>query len=776
MKSKAELGEPASRRLSILTQAELQEIYQRPTFTKQERIYYLKMSPGEEKMMNSCLANVTSKVHFILQLGYFKFSFRFFKFTFNDTVSDVEYVLQKYFPTTSTAKIINTCNPKAVFNHRAIILELFQYRLPLPEDEDLFLQKARSLVFVDSNPKYIFKEIVRLAYSKKIILPGYTTLQDIISSAITEKEKQLFALIAARVDPGLKLQLNDLLAKESDTRYQLTLIKSPQKSFTFGQANNERKKLDTLNPIFEKAKIILKEIGISNLAIKYYATMVDKNTIQHLAQFQGNKRYFYLLCFIYYRYLKINDTLVKTFLYLAGKYKSDVKQSAKEAISELNLENRSSFKNIAMILHLIRDNKISDSASAGELRAGIYSILPINKFDRVANFLSNNHLDISSYHWAEYDKIFGSMKRNIRHIFKSLQLSTNSDKKNEPVFEAVTYLQEYLQKGLRVMKDPPDLFIFPHQKKHISSNEKNTGEVAIINPNRYEILVYQTLKRKMESSDIFVPNSMDYRSIESDLIDSDYFEANKFSICNEIGLQFLKSNFSEGLKIKLSELEELIQTVNKNILENKNSHFKFNNNKTKWHLNYDGVENKEVNNPIFNKIPEIDLPELLWLIQKRTGFLRAFTHILKKHSKAKIDEESLLAAIIACGTNNGPYKMASMCSISYPTIKKMKDCFLREETLKLANEIIINAGAKLEIQRYYDINSQVHSSIVGKKYYAVGNVFNSRYSPKYFGLARVSQNILKNAKIEGFVSLQGLQMLCRIFKFDLLCLAKCLCR
>ena len=43
-------------------------------------------------------------------------------------------------------------------------------------------------------------------------------------------------------------------------------------------------------------------------------------------------------------------------------------------------------------------------------------------------------------------------------------------------------------------------------------------------------------------------------------------------------------------------------------------------------------------------------------------------------------------------------------------------------------------------------------------------------------LTRVSQNILKNAKIEGFVSLQGLQMLCRIFKFDLLCLAKCLCR
>ena len=54
------------------------------------------------------------------------------------------------------------------------------------------------------------------------------------------------------------------------------------------------------------------------------------------------------------------------------------------------------------------------------------------------------------------------------------------------------------------------------------------------------------------------------------------------------------------------------------------------------------------------------------------------------------------------------------------------------------------------------------------------DLFEHLYGKPY--LTRVSQNILKNAKIEGFVSLQGLQMLCRIFKFDLLCLAKCLCR
>jgi len=67
-------------------------------------------------------------------------------------------------------------------------------------------------------------------------------------------------------------------------------------------------------------------------------------------------------------------------------------------------------------------------------------------------------------------------------------------------------------------------------------------------------------------------------------------------------------------------------------------------------------------------------------------------------------------------------------------LKGIKNSRLREETLKEANEIIINATAKLPIQKIYNINDQVHSSIDGKKYEAMPNIFNARYSPKYFGL------------------------------------------
>jgi TnpA family transposase len=128
------------------------------------------------------------------------------------------------------------------------------------------------------------------------------------------------------------------------------------------------------------------------------------------------------------------------------------------------------------------------------------------------------------------------------------------------------------------------------------------------------------------------------------------------------------------------------------------------------------------------------LANLIWLVNKKTHFFTAFTHILNKNASSEIDSEYVIAVIIAYGTNMGLKKMASCSGLSYNKLKKTSDVLFREETLKLANEIVINKTSKLPIQDIYNINNRVHASVDGKKYDASKNVFNSRYSSKYFGL------------------------------------------
>ena len=66
-----------SRRLSILTTREIDELYGLPRFTEDDRLLYSDLSPAERETVDG--VHMTSvAVHLVLQLGYFKAKRRFF--------------------------------------------------------------------------------------------------------------------------------------------------------------------------------------------------------------------------------------------------------------------------------------------------------------------------------------------------------------------------------------------------------------------------------------------------------------------------------------------------------------------------------------------------------------------------------------------------------------------------------------------------------------------------------------------------------------------------
>ncbi len=89
--------------------------------------------------------------------------------------------------------------------------------------------------------------------------------------------------------------------------------------------------------------------------------------------------------------------------------------------------------------------------------------------------------------------------------------------------------------------------------------------------------------------------------------------------------------------------------------------------------------------------------------------------------------------MIAYATNMGLSKIASCSDLDHTTLKKVSNAFFRAETLQLANEMVINSSTKLPIYKIYQIENRVHSSIDGQKFEAHNNIFNARYSSKYFG-------------------------------------------
>jgi len=117
---------------------------------------------------------------------------------------------------------------------------------------------------------------------------------------------------------------------------------------------------------------------------------------------------------------------------------------------------------------------------------------------------------------------------------------------------------------------------------------------------------------------------------------------------------------------------------------------------------------------------------------------------------------TVVACLIAYGTNIGLGKMGAISDMSYQTLFTAANNFLRPETVREGNDRVSNATAKLPIFRHYHIDDIIHSSSDGQKFETQIHTLRSRYSPKYFGLKKgitnytgVANHVPFNARIIG---------------------------
>lgn len=87
----------AGKRLTILSKLEIEELYGLPQFNDAERQLFFDLNDSEKQAAES-RNSIESRVHFILQLGYFKCKTTFFSFRFAQVRDDVKYIVGRYFP------------------------------------------------------------------------------------------------------------------------------------------------------------------------------------------------------------------------------------------------------------------------------------------------------------------------------------------------------------------------------------------------------------------------------------------------------------------------------------------------------------------------------------------------------------------------------------------------------------------------------------------------------------------------------------------------------
>jgi|SRR5659263_35389 len=301
---------------------------------------------------------------------------------------------------------------KLPLSQQAQILQLHDYRTCSPEWKEKLQEKASSLVAIYTKPVYIFKELLNFLEHHRIVLPGYSFMQEeVIGRAMTDERKRLEQAVINGIPEEQRIQLDNLLTVE-ESLYQLTLLKHEPKDFSYQEIQREVSKRKTLFELYELAMSFLPSLHISNENIKYYASLITYHPVREIKRMGREVANAYLLCFISYRYQKVNDNLVNTFLYHVGKFIEEAKEAAKEQMAEEKLEGNRNLKNAGKILGLFTDETIPDETIFGTIKERAFAILTKEQFAIVSRYMINAILDESAYEWDQYVRLSRKFKLN----------------------------------------------------------------------------------------------------------------------------------------------------------------------------------------------------------------------------------------------------------------------------------------------------------------------------------------------------------------------------
>ncbi|MBA3817088.1 MAG: DUF4158 domain-containing protein, partial [Parachlamydiaceae bacterium] len=369
------------KRLRILGEDELGSICDRPCFTHEDRCNYFSLSQPEMELLHG-MRSVKSRTYFILQLGYFKAKHVFFVFDLHEVDEDLQYVLKQHFNNCEMADL-SSINKFTRLKQQNLILELFNYRSCDPEERQQMERKARKAVSVCGKPIFIFREIMNYLSEQRIVVPGYSFMQETVGKAITYEQNRLIAIIRNHFTHTDIEALKQLLI-DSSGLYEITQLKHEPKDFTAGEIKREIDRGKQIQPLYRVAQKLLPELSISNESIKYYASLVDYYSVYKLKRLNEWIVYVYLLCFVYHRYQRMYDNLIHTFIYNVRRYIDEAKFTAKEHVYECYTESNQNMKKAGQVLKIFTDDSIETNTPFQNIQATAFAILERQKLVAIA--------------------------------------------------------------------------------------------------------------------------------------------------------------------------------------------------------------------------------------------------------------------------------------------------------------------------------------------------------------------------------------------------------
>ncbi len=211
-----------SNSLQILNEAEIVELFNLPKFQDKDRHILFEIT-AEDQVYLSRQTIIVNKINYIIQIAYFRATRKFYNFTFNDVIEDVQYIIDRYFAAEKFPSV-NASKDKH-YAAQKFIMNTLQYQRCNPNFLVSLERQSKRLAKRDMTPRFVFDGLLDFCEQNKIIRPKYSTLQVIVSRAVLREENRLLVKLGNLLDAQSRLTLDELL-EQDDSITKLTTPKN----------------------------------------------------------------------------------------------------------------------------------------------------------------------------------------------------------------------------------------------------------------------------------------------------------------------------------------------------------------------------------------------------------------------------------------------------------------------------------------------------------------------------------------------------------------------
>jgi len=732
-----------SRRLTVLSPEERHALYGRPDFGELQRAEYFAFSPAERTAAEQRRGHA-ARIVFMLQLGYFKAKRAFFDLPADDIpTDDVAWLAAHYFPGATVAPGPVTAYER--YAQRREIMRLTGYRLWSAPDQEAAMTAAAGFARRDVTPSFILMELLVWLNTRRIVRPGYTTLQTIIANVLTNERERLETIVMNGLADEENSVLRGLLARD-DTLSGLAVLRQDARNFGYRMMAAEREKHALLAPVHRAAGRLMPSFAVSRQNIEYYASLVHYYTIFDLRRMRPGQACLYLLCYGWLRHRQLTDNILDAFTHHLRRIHEEAKAAADAARFEALKKQQLEAPRIGRVLLLYADDGIGDGTPFGAVRGKAFAILPREALLAAGQRLSDRSPGELDLRWRAFDRISARFRQNARPLAMALTLSAKPAAARW--IAALDWMRTVFHRGGRLAHRPahevPAGTIPARLRPHLLE-PGGPGQPERPRGDRYEFWVYRQIIKRLASGDIAADTSLRHLRFDDELVSAERAAV----VLRDLEIPFTARPLEAQLDTLCGELDRRWLLLARDLRQDRLKHLRFDPREGTLTARKPRTVHEEGDSGegFYASLAQRGIADVFHFVNRHCGFLAELTPLQPRHARKIVGEDSLTAAILARAIGRGDGGMAETCDIPYPVLSETARQHIRLATLREACDKISDFIAALPIFPLYSFDpGLLFGAVDGQKFAAAEPTIKARHSRKYFGRGRgvVAYTLLAN--------------------------------